>query len=271
MTAHLYLCLFTLASFSLCAAPGCGAPADDAAIPDIADGKGDGNEQLQSVQIKEVHAILGDQSFGYTGHPRYVGAWFNAKEGYLLTASSEINEELRPVIALTDEHLTVLSKISGGTLTGAPNTSSAFLQFAIPADGKYWLLFGEAARTPQTIKTGAVLQAPAGTPCHHGGECLSATCGADSTCAQSRSGGGDQECVQDADCLSGKCDADVFVCAWAALGHACKGDGECASMLCTGGTCSCLAAGQAIADNDNPVKCCSAGAVAAPNGKLACR
>jgi hypothetical protein len=29
-------------------------------------------------------------------------------------------EELRPVIALTDEHLTVLWKVSGGTLTRRP-------------------------------------------------------------------------------------------------------------------------------------------------------
>jgi hypothetical protein len=35
----------------------------------------------------------------------------------ILTASSEIYEALRPVIALIDGHLTVLSKVSAGTLT----------------------------------------------------------------------------------------------------------------------------------------------------------
>jgi hypothetical protein len=192
-----------------------------------------------------------------------------AHRGDLLTANSEIDQEITPVIVVTDENMAVLTKIDGGTLTGAPNTSEAFLQFPIPADGKYWLLFGEANRTARDIHTGASLLMPAGHSCHSGpDDCLSARCD-NGTCALSKPGGGDQQCVNNSDCTTGQCD-NALVCAFAPLGGACTGNDDCVSSLCDHGACSCLAKGTAV-DNDTATRCCAKRAVADASDVLRCQ
>jgi hypothetical protein len=246
------------------------APLDDAALPDVPEGKGDGTVKVQPIQINDTHDVLGAHTIAYTGHPRYTGAWFMAKRGDLLMANSFIAQEITPVIVITDENLTVLDKIVGTTLTGAPNTSEAFVQFPIPADGKYWLLFGEAHRTPRDIQTGATLLVPAGHACHSADECMSSRCEG-GTCLLTKPGAGNQLCVNDSDCTTGKCN-ESLACAFASLGDPCEDGPDCSSTVCsTDHKCTCLEAGHVISPSANPVVCCSQGAVADAAGDMRCR
>jgi hypothetical protein len=248
---------------------GCGSPsADDSALPDVADTKGDTSAQLVSVQINDTHDVLGEHHIGYTGHPRYTGAFFEAKRGQIVSASAQIAQELHPIIAMTDAKLTVLSKVTGGTIAGGPGTSSAFLQFVIPADGRYWLLFSEAQRTSATIDTKGVVLSEAGSPCHQGPECMSGTCTGD-VCGLTHAGAAHGLCSSNADCTTAVCLADL-VCQPSGLSGVCQIDDDCSSQLCVASACACFQAGHVIADVENPVRCCSARAVAGADGHLAC-
>jgi hypothetical protein len=241
--------IFALSSLVLAAcsggAPGEATSADDQA--EVANGA-----TLTMNQIHDVGSLTArkNDKLSYTGKPRYIGARIKGTKGTLLSASNEIDKEEFPVIVVADDQLHVLAHVEGATISGAPGTSSAFLEFPLPHDGTYWLLYSEAHRLGNALNTFFSVTSGAHASCHGDDDCHSRHCVAHA-CAESHP---TDTCLEDADCTSNKCATDDLRCQFLSLGDACSNSSDCTTDLCEKNMCACVASGQPASE---PQQCCS--------------
>jgi hypothetical protein len=243
----------------LSAGVGCGHSA--AGDPTDVSGKADGvGTVLNPGQIADVGTLGPSVSLKYSGAQRYTGGRLQLKMGQLVGITNEIDAQMRPVVVVADAALTELVRVVGTNANGAPSTSLATVQFPVPKDGTYWLLYGEASRTTVTLNATYDILVGAGAACvdetDKGLHCYSGSCD-EEHCAQSSPR---FPCLVPEDCTSGKCGTDLK-CEFLNLGDACQHPLDCTTTLCTGGVCSCVPKGEKPSDPLKPEECCSSATI----------
>jgi hypothetical protein len=243
---------FALAATTLAIAAGCFAtpPSDDVA-------QDEGALTLQPVQITPVALTAGHETkVHYTGHTRYVGKKIVARKGEDIVVSTWIHQGgVSPVAAIASESLGVLSRTVGETITGSPNDTLAWTDVIAPADGSYWVLFGEDTRESFDLELTYLVERSSGAACATKDDCLSGAC-VHGTCELTTVGG---RCARDADCTAAKCQGagkSAGQCADLPSGT-CKLPGDCLTNVCSAGACSCVAAGHLPAITNEAFTCCS--------------
>jgi hypothetical protein len=193
----------------------------------------------------------------YSGHTRYVGKKVHVAKGEDIVVETWIDQGgASPVAVVTDANLHVLLREVGGTITGSPEVSSVFIDLIAPADGAYWVLFGEDDRTKIDLKLTYLVRSSAGAACHADLDCVGGACVA-GACELTPAFG---SCLLDTDCTAGACNElgkSAGQCAALPEGT-CKLAGDCAKHVCTAGACGCVPAGQKPpADFDEAFACCN--------------
>ena len=237
-----------------CSGSGIATGGDD---DEVDDGKADGvATKLQPVQIKDLGSLslFVNHTISYSGNPRYIGAKVHVAKGEEIDLANTINSEVFPVVVIADSTLTELVSVTGETITGSPNFASAFATLVAPADGEYWMLFGEASRKPFKLVASVTLEDRSGATCSNGDSCVSFRCVA-GHCDVSHPTEG---CLANSDCTSGKCETAEHVCQFISSGDACNpGDNsDCEQGLCNNGVCGCWPDGTHVTSGDAP--CCGA-------------
>jgi hypothetical protein len=236
----------TLVLFSLCAPAACGGTPQDELAEDV--------EALVPAQIEDIGEFMPNtqRTVAYSGHRRYVGIRIRADKGVkILDALDIATFGVKPVAAIADEQLRVLAREIGGPISGAPGHSFSRSEVVAPADGSYWLLWGEDTRQPFSLGISYTVKRSAGVSCHHDNMCISESC-VDERCSQTRTGTHVGACIVAADCTSNSCVTGL--CQRILLGGACSRSSDCEHNLCENGVCSCLPGGTASSDVQ---KCCS--------------
>jgi hypothetical protein len=226
-----------------CAAEGEGATAD-------------ANEELRLVpaQVEDIGEFMPNstRSVAYSGHRRYVGIRIHADKGVKIRSFIDIRSfGKQPVAAVADANLEVLAREVGGTISGGPGHSVAFAEIVAPAEGTYWLLWGEDTRHPFTLELGYSVKRSAGVECHHDNMCISESCVSE-RCAQTTSANPLGACIANADCTTNICVSGL--CQLIPDGLACTASHDCEHHTCESGRCTCLNGGEASSDVQ---KCCS--------------
>jgi hypothetical protein len=196
-------------------------------------------------------------TIAYTGHTRYVGKKIRARKGEDISASTLIHRGgTASVAVVTDANLHVLARDVEGPLTGSSNVSFAEADVVAPADGEYWVLFGEDSRMAIALEVSYDVLSRAGAACEADTDCIGRAC-VSGTCRVTPAFG---LCVVDADCTSGRCNREGTGRGQCdpMPDNTCKLDGDCAKHVCMAGACSCVPAGHAPpAEFDEAFACCS--------------
>jgi hypothetical protein len=221
---------------------------------DEADSRTDDLQTLVPAQIEDVGELMPNtaRTLAYSGRRRFVGIRIHADKGVKIRGSLDIETfGVKPVSAIADDTLRVLAREVGGSISGAPGHSFSSSEIVAPADGMYWLLWGEDTRRPFSLEISYTAKRSAGVTCHHDNMCVSESCVAE-RCAKTRTGTHVGGCIVAGDCTSNTCSSGL--CQPILLGGACSASSDCEHNLCENGACACLPGGTVSSDVQ---KCCS--------------